>query len=210
MLGLNASLRNGGKGMTVRSKSLTLGVVFLLASFFQLDLLFGAEITDITSVGGSTFTAVTEDAEIISENHSTKHRAELSAIKYLQENCKEPKCYAYVDQNFRIRFEAKGTVPESPPEQVDGTEETKSSSVIVSWNPPVKRADGTDLKTDEIKQYHIIVKQDLETITLEPIGHVYEYQFERDPQFEYRVQIATEDVNGLKGLYSFPVIIPKE
>ena len=101
----------------------TFGLLMIFVAILRFpEYAFSADITNIESVGGSTFTATDDDGNVISENHKTPHKAQMRAIKHLQENCKKPECTAYVTQNFKLRITAKGD----------------DKRVIISWDRPYR------------------------------------------------------------------------
>ena len=160
-------------------------LVFLMSP----DLSVGAEITDITSVGGSTFTATDDDGNVISENHSTVHKAQMRAIEHLQENCSEPECTAFVEQNYKLQITAKGN---------------KGRDVLISWEPPTAREDGKALTSDEIKGYWLVLRKDGEALVDQFIGSVLTYTFTAEKGSTYLVRVATVDSKDKKSELSEP------
>ena len=112
-----------------------------------------ADLGSIRSVGGSKYQAIV-DGEVLS-THNTQHKAVQKVIKTLELDCVGT-CEGYVRQSFELLITVNGDV-EVGEEPVDPTDPNKTYTVVLSWNIPTKREDGSTLLLSDIKHYEIEV-----------------------------------------------------
>lgn len=78
---------------------------------------------------------------------------------------------------------------------------TRSSSVLLSWDRPTQREDGTPLAPDEIRGY--VIEYDDQRVEVTGYSHTVEGL----PPGRYSFRIATIDSDGRQGAFSEAVLV---
>lgn len=102
----------------------------------------------VASTGGSKFSVVIEGGQIISE-HNTDHKAWESAMFWLQDNCNENTCTAFIRQTFELRVVVKNDNPLEP------------GQLTITWDPPQFDTLQKKLAEGDIAGYNLYLNETL-------------------------------------------------